>query len=108
VRNFATRLQRDLAAVQAALSYIRSNASSFGIGGDAFEDHASRELLQNLVDGAVERLLAKARRSMDDNGPIRICVEHCRAWGVNDGLWGASVPESLCGRSKGDILITYG
>lgn len=55
---------------------------------DAFEDHESMELVQNLVDNAVERLLAKARRAMAEKGPIRICVEHCQKRRPNDGLLG--------------------
>src|SRR5512139_2479386 len=41
-----------------------------------FDDYESLEYVQNLVDSAVERLLAKTRRALGEKEPIRIFVEH--------------------------------
>jgi hypothetical protein len=51
---------------------------------DAFEAHESLDLVQELVDNAVERLLNKVRRTVEEKGPIRICVEHCQKRRTND------------------------
>jgi hypothetical protein len=55
---------------------------------DAFDAHESMELLQNLVNSAVERLLVKAHRAVGEKGPIMISVEHCQKQRANDMLLG--------------------
>jgi len=44
----------------------------------AVEDYESLEIIQDLIDSVVQRLLAKTRFSSDDRGPIRVRVEHCQ------------------------------
>jgi hypothetical protein len=46
------------------------------------------EIVQKLVDSAIERLLVKASRFVDEEGPIKIRVEHIRKGRVNENLFG--------------------